>query len=57
MNLLAIVGSARKGKTTDILVDKAIEGLKSVQTKCNVKKIYLGDYDINYCNDKCNLKW
>jgi len=29
MNLLAIVGSPRKGKATDTLVDKAIEGVKS----------------------------
>ncbi|MEN8245216.1 MAG: hypothetical protein ABFS43_09970 [Thermodesulfobacteriota bacterium] len=27
MNILAIVGSPRKGKATDMLVDKAIEGV------------------------------
>jgi len=38
MNLLAIVGSSRKGKATDTLVDKAIEGVKSKSSNCNVKK-------------------
>jgi FMN-dependent NADH-azoreductase len=56
MNLLAIVGSPRKGKATDTLVDKAIEGLKSVQPECNIKKIYLADQDIRYCRD-CLACW
>lgn len=34
MNLLAIIGSPRKSKATDILVDKAIEGVKSKHTDC-----------------------
>jgi len=42
MNLLAIVGSPRKGKATDTLVDKAIEGVLSVSQNCNVKKLHLG---------------
>ena len=29
MNILAVMGSPRKGKSTDTLVDKAIEGVKS----------------------------
>lgn len=56
MNLLAIVGSPRKGKVTDTLVDKAIEGVKSVHPECNVKKIYLVDQDIKYCKD-CLACW
>ncbi|NQV19130.1 MAG: flavodoxin family protein [Armatimonadetes bacterium] len=56
MNLLAIVGSPRKGKATDTLVDKAIEGLKSVHPNCNVKKIHLADQDIQYCKD-CLACW
>ena len=56
MNLLAIVGSPRKGKMTDTLVDKAIEGVKAVNSKCNVKKIYLVDQDIQYCKD-CLACW
>ena len=51
MNLLAIVGSPRKGKSTDTLVDKAIEGAKSRHPNCIVKKIYLADQDIQYCRD------
>ena len=49
MNLLAIVGSPRKGKATDTLVDKAIEGAKSKDPDCNVKKINLIEHDIKVC--------
>ncbi len=51
MNLLAIVGSPRKGKATDTLVDKAIEGVKSRDPDCSVKKIHLMDYNIEYCRN------
>ena len=51
MNLLAIVGSPRKGKATDTLVDKAIEGIKSKSPKCNVKKLHLIDHDIQFCKN------
>ncbi len=51
MNLLAIVGSPRKGKATDLLVDKAIEGVRSKVPDCNVKKLNLIDYDIKYCKN------
>ena len=51
MNLLAIVGSPRKGKATDTLVDKAIEGVKSKSPNCTVKKINLIDHDINFCKN------
>jgi len=51
MNLLAIVGSPRKGKATDILVDKAIEGVKSKSPNCNVKKLHLIDHDIQFCKN------
>ena len=49
MNLIAIVGSPRKGKATDTLVDKAIEGAKAMSPDCHVKKINLIDHDIRYC--------
>ena len=49
MNLLAIVGSPRKGKATDVLVDKAIEGFMSKAPSCRVKKIHLIEQDIGYC--------
>jgi FMN-dependent NADH-azoreductase len=51
MNLLAIVGSPRKGKSTDTLVDKAIEGVKSRSPNCRVKKINLIEHDINFCKN------
>ncbi len=51
MNLLAIVGSPRKGKATDTLVDKAIEGVLSVSQNCNVKKLHLADQDIKFCKN------
>lgn len=51
MNLLAIVGSPRKGKTTDILVDQAIEGFKSKDPASQVTKLYLSDYTIHYCKN------
>ncbi len=56
MNVLAILGSPRKGKSTDLLVDKAIEGAKSTHPECSVLKIYLSDMDINYCQD-CLACW
>ena len=49
MNVLAIVGSPRKGKATDNLVDKAIEGVKSKDSNCTVRKIHLADHDIKHC--------
>ena len=51
MNLLAIVGSPRKGKATDTLVDKAIEGVKYSIPDCNVQKLNLADYDIKFCRN------
>lgn len=51
MNLLAIVGSPRKGKATDRLVDMAIEGARSRSPDCNTKKIYLADHDIKFCTN------
>ena len=56
MNVLAIVGSPRKGKSTDLLVDKAIEGAKSIHPECNILKIHLSDKDIKYCKD-CLVCW
>lgn len=51
MKLLAIVGSPRKGKATDTLVDKAIEGAKSKDPDCEVTKIYLSDQNIGFCRN------
>jgi multimeric flavodoxin WrbA len=52
MNLLAIVGSPRKGKGTDILVDKAIEGAQSKSPDCKVKKLHLIDHNIEFCKNR-----
>ena len=51
VHVLAVVGSPRKGKATDKLVDKAIEGVRFKDPDCEVQKIHLTDYDINYCRN------
>ena len=51
MNVLAIVGSPRKGRSTDTLVDNAIEGAKSKDPNCKVKKINLIEHDIKFCKN------
>ncbi len=51
MNLLAINGSPRKGKATDLLMDKAIEGVISEIPGCQVKKIHLIEHDIQFCRN------
>jgi multimeric flavodoxin WrbA len=56
MNILAIIGSPRKGKATDTLVDKVIDGVKSKDPETNIKKIHLADQDIRYCKD-CLACW
>lgn len=56
MNVLAIVGSPRKGKATDTLVSEAINGIRSKSPHCNIKKIHLTDHDIKFCKD-CLACW
>ncbi len=51
MNILAIVGSPRKGKATDLLVDKAIQGVESKSSDCTIKKINLIEHDIQHCKN------
>lgn len=51
MNVLAVVGSPRKGKATDLLVNRAIEGVRSEAPDCCVKKLNLIDYDIQHCRN------
>lgn len=51
MNLLAMVGSPRKGKATDILVDRAIDGFRASARSARIKKINLIDHNINYCKN------
>jgi hypothetical protein len=50
-NLLAVVGSPRKGKSTDQLVDKTIEGVVAECSDCEVRKINLIDHDIQHCRN------
>ncbi|MCP4545240.1 MAG: flavodoxin family protein [bacterium] len=56
MNLLAIVGSPRKGKATDTLVDKTIEGVLLKSPDVSIKKLYLADHEIGHCRD-CLTCW
>jgi len=51
MKIVAIMGSYRKGKTIDTLVDRAIEGVKSVDPAAEVEKIVLIDKHIDYCRN------
>lgn len=51
MNILAIVGSPRKGKATDVLVDKAIQGVKARHPETSVTKVNLAEYNIQYCRN------
>jgi multimeric flavodoxin WrbA len=51
MNILAIMGSYRKGKTIDTLMDKAIEGAKANNSNIRVDKLYLIDKNIKYCKN------
>ena len=49
VKILAIMGSYRKGKTIDTLIDKAIEGAKANNDTVEVEKISLIDQNIEYC--------
>lgn len=51
MNLLAVMGSPRKGRATDTLVDRAIEGAVHADPDLNVRKVVLADHDIRYCKN------
>lgn len=51
MKVLAINGSYRKGKTIDTLIDKAIQGVKLVDSSIELEKIYLKDKNIQYCTN------
>lgn len=50
-----IVGSPRKNKNCNFLVDKAIEGINSVSNDFEINKIQITDYKISPCNgcDQC----
>jgi hypothetical protein len=50
VDVLAIIGTYRKGKTIDTLVDRAIEGAKQAGS-VSVDKIYLNSKNIKYCTN------
>ena len=49
MHILAILGTYRKGRTIDTLVDKAVEG--AAARGATVEKIHLIDKHIEYCKN------
>ena len=49
MKILAIMGSYRKGKTIDTLIDKVIEGAKATNSELEIEKISLVDQNIEFC--------
>ena len=51
MKTVAIMGSYRKGKTIDTLVDRAIEGVMDACPDAEVEKIVLIDRHIEYCRN------
>lgn len=51
MKIVAVMGSYRKGKTIDTLVDRAIEGVKSASPDAEIEKIALIDLHIEYCRN------
>jgi len=51
MKLLAIMGSPRKGRATDRLVNQAIKGALSCNPDLRVAKLNLIDYNIKHCKN------
>jgi len=50
-----IVGSPRKNRSCNFLIDKTIEGIKSISDEFEIKKVQIADYQISPCNgcDQC----
>jgi multimeric flavodoxin WrbA len=50
-----IVGSPRKNRSCNFLIDKAIEGFNSISNDFQINKIYIADYEITPCTgcDQC----
>ncbi|MTI49077.1 flavodoxin family protein [Sporosalibacterium faouarense] len=47
--ILALMGSPRKNKNTDKLLNKVLEGIKDSGEDVDIKKVYLKDKDIASC--------
>lgn len=50
-----IVGSPRKNRSCNFLIEKSIEGVKSELDDVQIDKLYVADFDIKPCNgcDQC----
>ena len=55
MKITLCNGSPRKSRSCNFLVDKAIEGIKSVSEDVNISKIQISDYTVLNCTgcDQC----
>ena len=55
MKVSLINGSPRKNRSCNYLIDRAIEGIKSVSEDLEINKIQITDYEIAPCNgcDQC----
>ncbi len=51
MKIVAVMGSYRKGKTIDTLMDKAIAGVRDGCGTAEIEKICLIDKNIQYCKN------
>ncbi|MFW9784337.1 MAG: flavodoxin family protein [Candidatus Heimdallarchaeota archaeon] len=53
--LCLIVGSPRKNKSCNFLIDQAIDGINSTPYNFQIEKIQISDYEITPCNgcDQC----
>ncbi|MCX5903115.1 MAG: flavodoxin family protein [Proteobacteria bacterium] len=49
MNVMAIIGSPRKGGNTELLVDRVIEGCRS-RGDAHIVKVFIADRNIQYCS-------
>ncbi len=55
LKITLIVGSPRKNRSSNFLIDKTIEGIKSVSNDIVINKIYITDFNLLPCNacDQC----
>ncbi len=51
MQIVAVVGSPRKGQATDQLVDAALAGCLEVRPQARYHKVHLDDLDIRHCRN------
>lgn len=49
MNVMAIIGSPRKGGNTELLVDRVIEGCRS-RGDAHIEKVVIAERNIQYCS-------